>query len=167
MKKIFCSILCLLFVFCSALIVKAERITLDSNEIIDTPQATHMEWYISHISGKEKVLKVRYRWIGSNNEPIRFSDTNKSWNTWTCREVPDLNPTENNVDCTDSEAPYECCTGLGTGTCDEEDTCFNDVFGFEIRAQDVGTGIGVGLRTLIWNKMRVEVLTPGNNGTFD
>ena len=28
-------------------------------------------------------------------------------------------PFQDNADCTGSEAPYSCCTGAGTGTCDE------------------------------------------------
>jgi len=47
------------------------------------------------------------------------------------------------------------------------DTCFTDVFTFQIRAQDVGTPIGVGLRTLIWNRMKQDILTGGNDGSFD
>jgi hypothetical protein len=46
------------------------------------------------------------------------------------------------------------------------DTDFDDVFGFIVRQQDVGTKIGVGLRALIWNKFKSEVLTAGNDGTF-
>lgn len=60
-------------------------------------------------------------------------------------------------------------SGVNTWVCKDDgvDTCFSDIFGFQIRAQDVGTKIGVGLRTLIWNHFKSEVLTPGNSGTFD
>jgi len=47
-----------------------------------------------------------------------------------------------------------------------EDECFSDVFTFQVREVDVGTSIGHGLRTLIWNKMRPDILTGANNGTF-
>lgn len=46
-------------------------------------------------------------------------------------------------------------------------TCFTDVFSFQVRSQDVGTAIGAGLRQLIWNKFRADVLTGSNNGTFE
>lgn len=50
---------------------------------------------------------------------------------------------------------------------DGSSTCFSDVFGFVIRSGDVGTKIGAGLRTLIWNKMKADVLKVANNtGTF-
>lgn len=45
--------------------------------------------------------------------------------------------------------------------------CFTDVFSFQVRSQDVGTAIGAGLRQLIWNKFRRDVLTGSNNGTFE
>ena len=48
-----------------------------------------------------------------------------------------------------------------------DDSCFTDVFSFQIRQQDVDTSIGAGLRTLIWNQMKADVLTGGNDGTFD
>jgi hypothetical protein len=48
-----------------------------------------------------------------------------------------------------------------------EQTCFTETFGFAIRAQDVGSAIGVGLRNLLWNKMKADVLTGGNDGTFE
>lgn len=45
-------------------------------------------------------------------------------------------------------------------------TCFDDTFGFTIRAQDVGTTLGAGLKQLLWNKMKADVLSPGNDGTL-
>ena len=46
-------------------------------------------------------------------------------------------------------------------------TDFSDVFGFLMRCpQDGGVKIGVGLRTLIWNKVKASILTGGNDGTF-
>jgi hypothetical protein len=44
---------------------------------------------------------------------------------------------------------------------------FTDIFSFLIRQQDVGVKIGVGLRTLILNKFKADVLSAGNSGTFD
>jgi len=70
--------------------------------------------------------------------------------------------------CTGANEPWDCCTGSETGTCPEIlDTCFTDVFSFSIRTQDVGTSIGLGLRTLIWNQMKNDILTGVNDGTFD
>ena len=57
--------------------------------------------------------------------------------------------------------------GWRTWRCtNNEETCFSDVFSFQVRTQDVGTSIGVGLRTLIWNKFRSDILG-ANDGTFD
>ena len=88
---------------------------------------------------------------------------NKGWNTWNCVNTPV--PGENS-ECVAEDDPYDCCSGEGTGTCDDMlDTCFSDVFGFVIRSQDVGTPLGQGLRTLIYNAWRDDVI-PGNDGTF-
>jgi hypothetical protein len=142
----------------------ADRITLDSAETIDNPQAVALDWYVDRIDALNKTLTIKYRWIDANETPIRNRDSFQSWHTWQCRniEVPGTN-----AECIAAGDPYECCTGAGTGTCDDmQDTCFSDVFGFNIRTQDVGTSIGIGLRALIWNQMKQDILTTGNDGSF-
>ena len=144
--------------------VMADKIVLDSAETLSTPQATHMDWHVSKIDAKTKILQITYRWRDATDGTIHLG-SRSDWQRWSCR---DIEVPGENVDCTDALVPYECCTGLGTGTCDDmEDTCFSDVFGFTIRTQDVGTSIGLGLRTLIWNKMKADVLSPTNDGTFE
>ena len=143
----------------------ADSITLTDDEVLQVPTSKHMDWYVDRIDVDRKLLRIRYRWRGDNQEIIRLQDTKSAWLAWECRniEVPGTN-----AECVGVGDPYECCTGVGTGTCDDMiDTCFSDVFGFEIRTQDVGTGIGVGLRTLIWNQMKQDVLTGGNDGVFN
>ena len=155
------AVLVLLALPCWAL---ADRITLTDEETLSTPQAKYMDWHVSKIDAATKSLQVTYRWRNATEGTIFLGGRN-DWQTWTCRDIE--TPGEN-AECTDSLVPYECCTGLGTGTCDGmDDTCFTDVFGFIIRTQDAGTKMGVGLRTLIWNKMQADVLTGGNTGTFE
>lgn len=152
-------------IFILPLGVSADRVTLNSTEVLSTPNATHMDWYIDLIDAKTKTLRVRYRWLDSTGAPI-FLGNRTTWQTWSCRNVVD-NPITINADCVGVGDPWSCCTGVGTGDCDETVTDFSDIFTFKIRTQDVGTSIGVGLRTLIWNKMRADILTGGNNGTFE
>jgi len=154
----------LLFVllFVSAL-AYADRINLDSDETLSTPVSEALDWEIIKINAKEKILQVKYRWKDSDDAPI-FLGSSRTWMVWTCQNVSE----GNNDDCIDVDDPWDCCTGAGTGTCPEvTDTCFSDVFGFLVRSQDVDTKIGVGLRTLIWNKMRPDILTGDNDGTFE
>jgi hypothetical protein len=121
------------------------------------------DWYVSYISAATKTLTVRYYWEDATGNPIQL-DNRSAWQTWSCRDISQ----GDNASCTAAGEPWDCCTGAGTGTCPEAvDTCFSDVFGFQIRAQDVGTSIGIGLRTLIWNQMKVDILTGGNDGSFD
>ena len=144
----------------------ADRIVLDADETIDTPTAKKMDWEIYKISAGDKVLAVKYRWIDSAGNPIRNRDSNRSWHKWMCRNIADLHDASTE-DCTGAGEPAACCTGAGTGTCDDSDMCFSDVFGFAIRTQDVGTNIGVGLRSLIWTRMKDDVLSSGNDGDFE
>ena len=48
-----------------------------------------------------------------------------------------------------------------------DDQCFRDVFGFLIRPEDVDCKVGIALRKLIWFHFKQDVLTPGNDGTFE
>ena len=141
----------------------ADDITLDSNEVLIVPTATRIsEWEIIRISAASKILRVKYRWRAADDSLIKLERT--GWNYWTCRNTYQ----GNNESCTALDTPWDCCSDLETGTCPEiVGTCFSDVFGFQIRTQDVGTSIGAGLRTLIWNKMKSDILTGGNDGDFD
>ena len=123
-----------------------------------------MDWHISKIDAGNKYLEVTYRWLDAAGEPILLANR-RTWQVWRCRNIVD-NPDTVDEECLGIGDPWECCTGVGTGNCDETLTDFSDIFSFKIRAQDVGISIGVGLRTLIWNKMKGDILTPGNDGIF-
>jgi len=142
MRQSFFVIVFLMFCLCQ--ITWADEITLTSPETLSSPTAAKIGgWIVTKIDATNKVLQVQYRWLGTENNVIHLNSVNP-WYTWTCRDIVD-----------DPETPEN-----------EASTCFSDVFGFQIRAQDVGTKIGVGLRTLIWNKFKTSVI-PGNDGTFD
>jgi len=162
MKKVFPSIL-IAIMFCGVSI--ADTVLFTSPETIDTPTAVKMEWEVTKINASQQILKVGYRWLDTNSKPIRDND-GRIYHVWTCRNKADSNPLTD-AECTALGVPDECCTGAGTGDCDIVDTCFSDVFGFSIRQQDVGTSIGLGLRTLIWNQMKQDVLSGGNDGSFE
>lgn len=159
------ALIALLMVAVMSSLVLADTLTLDSTETLSTPQAVSMDWRVSNIDAAAKTLVVTYRWKDATGAPIFLQNRNHAWQTWECRNVEIAGE---NSECIASEDPYPCCTGAGTGTCDDmADTCFSDVFSFQIRSQDVGTSIGIGLRTLIWNQMKQDILTPGNDGEFD
>lgn len=164
MKKI---VLYILAFFIMAGVSLADEVTLNSTETIDTPIAAKIYWYVDYINVTDKTMKIKYRWLTSDGVSIRDKDSSNSSHIWTCVDTPDKYPDWNNVDCTAAGVPFSCCTGPQAGTCNDPSTCFTDVFKFNIRAIDVGTPIGIGLRTLIWNQMKGEILTPGNDGAFD
>ena len=140
----------------------ADRVTFNSAVTISTPSSPKMDWYIDYISALDEVLQVKYRWLDSSGNPILF-ESGRTWQMWDCKNVD----AQLAADCTAAGVPYPGCTGDGTGSgLDPGDDCFSDVFAFQIRNQDVGTSIGAGLRTLIWNKFKTDVL-PANTGTFD
>jgi hypothetical protein len=145
----------------------ADTVNLDTTETIDSPVATSMDWTVALIDAKKKVLSVRWRWLDATGNPIRDADSSRSFHVWQCRNIDDIHPFKSNSECVGAGDPYACCTGAGAGSCDDSDNCFSQVFSFSIREQDVGVSMGVGLRKLIWNKMRQDILSTGNNGTFE
>ena len=142
----------------------AETIILNSPHEITPSTALGLEWKVETLNSESSQLVVKYRWRGAGSRILMdVGSDNKGWNTWNCVNTPV--PGENS-ECVAEGDPYDCCSGEGTGTCDDMlDTCFSDIFGFEIRSQDVGTPLGQGLRTLIYNAWRDDVI-PGNDGTF-
>jgi len=166
MKKLFVLIIGLLVL--SSLAIKtsfADTVVLDNPETLSNPTSQNLRWKITLIDAETKTMVVSYYWRDdATGDPLYFGRRSQ-WKTWSCR---DIEVEGTNAECTDVEVPWACCTGAGTGTCDDMiSTCFSDVFKFLIRAQDVDTMIGVGLRTLIWNKFKADVLTGGNDGTFE
>jgi len=162
MKKL--AIALFLILVCPALVC-ADSITLNTNETLSVPESARIsDWEIIKINADQKIMTIRYRWRAGDDTVVQLGNR-QGWQFWTCqdRETPGTN-----AECLAAGDPYECCTGVGTGTCDDLlDSCFSDVFGFTIRSQDVGTKIGIGLRTLIWNQMKQDVLSGGNDGAFD
>lgn len=145
---------------------KAEEITLNTPETLEVPVAHKLNWTEVTLKRDRRQLIVRYQYLDASDSPIRRTRGEVNYN-WVCQDVED-DPATDNAQCTMDRFPWECCTGPGTGNCDETDTCFSDIFQFEIRAQDVGLMIGKGLRDLIWNKMKTDpsVISPGNDGSF-
>jgi hypothetical protein len=162
--------LLVLFVLFIPICLHADDIVLDSTENLAVPTATSIsEWEITKINAAKKEMIVKYRWRDGTGKLIRLN--RDGWLYWYCQDRwNDTNPV-NNDECTAAGVPDACCTGVGTGTCDDlvqTDSCFTDVFMYEINCpQDNGTKIGVGLRTLIWNQMKADILTGGNDGTFN
>lgn len=156
--------LTVLFIAAAVLPAQADRLTLTTPEPVNSPTAVRVEFDHFLFSVENAKLLVRYRFLDAANRPLLSNDGAGGWKIWECRDVPI--PGDND-ECTDGGEPFECCTGAGTGTCNGlAESCFSDIVRFQIRAQDVGTRIGIGLRQLIWNKMRQEV-TNNNNGTFE
>jgi hypothetical protein len=161
MKKIIISLLIAVLFVPAAY---ADRVVLNSTESLSTPTAAKMDWFIDNITPSAQVLRVKYRWLDASDGPIQLSGASSAWRTWECRN----RAAQLAADCTAAGEPYAGCTGAGTGeNLDPGDACFTDVFGFSIRSQDVGTTLGAGLRTLLWNQFRLDVLSTGNNGTFE
>ena len=146
-----------------ASVATAQDVTLSSPKNLDVPVATKVRWKEVKILPIEKKVIIKYEWLDADNTPIRQAGTFRSEQIFTCADVQ--TPGEN-AECTASGDPNPCCTGVGSGTCDGMvSTCFSETFGFTIRPQDAGQKIGVGLRTLLWNKLKAGIV-PGDTGTF-
>jgi len=160
MKSLFFA---LVMVVCFFNVSYGQVLTLNSPETLAVPTAAKLDLRNVTIDIGNKVMIVTYRFLTSADAVIPTSDSFTINRTWTCRDKP----TQLAADCTGVGVPYGGCTGVGTGTgLDPGSTCFTDTFAFVIRTQDVGVQIGKGLRALIWNKMKGDVLSAGNNATL-
>jgi len=145
MKKIF--LIAFMFLFYG--VAQADRLTLTTPQLVAPPEATDIEVakYVFDIEDRTNLLTVTFYYLDADGNRIYGLDE-KIRQNWRCRNIAD-NPT----------TPE-----------DETNTCWSDVIRYAIRCpQDEGTFIGIGLRTLIWNKMKNDpsIVTPGNDGTFD
>ena len=130
-------------------VAQADKITLNTPQLVAPPEATDIEVakYIFDIENRTNQLIVIFYYLDASGNRIYGLDE-KIEQKFRCRNIAD-NP---------STAE------------DETSTCWSDVIRYAIRCpQDEGTIIGIGLRTLIWNKMKNDpsIVTPGNDGTFD
>jgi len=145
MKKIF--LIAFMFLFCG--VAQADRLTLTTPQLVAPPEATDIEVakYVFDIEDRTNLLTVTFYYLDADGNRIYGLDE-KIRQNWRCRNIAD-NPT----------TPE-----------DETNTCWSDVIRYAIRCpQDAGQFIGIGLRTLIWNKMKNDpaIVTPGNDGIFD
>lgn len=161
MRKIF---LVLFFLLAFTSVGQGQVLTLDSPEILAVPTATKLNLKQINIDIANNMVEVIYRFVDLEGRDIPITGISGSLDRrWVCRDIP-AQLAEN---CTGVGEPYVGCTGVGTGTgLNPGSTCFKDTFSFVIRTQDAGTPIGKGLRALIWNKMRKDVLTGTNNAVL-
>ena len=124
--------------------VSADMITLNADDVETKPATEKINLLKIQINLPAKVMRIAYQRLDENLAPIR-DNYGEEIRIWTCRNHAD-----------DPETPG-----------DEFSTCFNDVFGFDIRSQDVGTALGLGLRNLIWNQMKQDILITATDGSFD
>ena len=165
MKK---ALLVITLLLLAASVVSADVIVLDTPESLSVPTAPRLVWDEIRINNQGKILRVFYHWENADGTQIR-NTSGRTQNIWRCFDRAEI-PAFDVGTCIDIDDPHPCCTGAGTGTgCPElvpAVTCFTDTFGFTIRQVDVDTKLGLGLRALIWSKMKDDILTPGNDGTF-
>jgi len=138
----------LLIIVLSALLFAAvswaDEITLNNPEALAPPTAVKIDFRQIKINLNPNWLELDFRFLDVNGEEI-LGPNGRTQRLWRCQNMIDNPTTPEN----------------------EASTCFTDLFMFVIRAQDVGTPIGRGLRNLIWNKMKSDVLSGGNDGTFN
>ena len=149
MKKF--SVALFIVMFCVGSAYAGIKITLNTNEQLSVPTAVAMEWEQVNIDINRKTVTIVYHWLDAGENVILVAGKRNPDYRWYCIDRPEVladPPIDNTV-----VAPAQ--------------TCFSDTFGFSIRAQDEGTTLGTGLRTLLWNKMKADLLTGGNDGTFE
>jgi len=159
MKKLFVVLFLVIFLAECAF---ADTAILNDPEQMAPPEATWITFKNVFIDLESKTIVVRYAY---GNESGAILKDGRIVHTWVVRNIPD-NPETDVTNCIGPGDPYSCCTGVGTGNCDETNPEFNNLFLFVIRSQDVGRAIGRGLRDLIWHRMKDDILSEGNDGSF-
>ena len=126
----------------------ADKLTLNAPQTEVSPIVTEVDWrnINLNIGNRDNVMTLHYFKLNAAGQRIPMTN-GKVRRTWICRNIADDPVTQ----------------------VDETSTCWDDIFMFEIRTQDVGTPIGRGFRALIWNQMKNDptVIDVGNDGTFD
>jgi hypothetical protein len=141
----------------------AQPINLNSPQTFSQPQSQRAVWQRIVIEPRQRRMRVDYYWTDAQDNRIEVGG--RVDQTWVCR---DLETPGENSECTGVGTPHACCTGVVTGTCDGlEESCFSDIFDFTIPQGAVGQQFGAGFRTLLKNAWRDNVLSQGNDGTFE
>jgi hypothetical protein len=138
--------------------VHSQTFNLDSPHTLQPSESQKIIWDEISIFPDQKKLVVKYRWVTPGGADI--SVFGRAQQEWVCRDIV---ITGANATCVSAGVPDPCCTGLGTGTCDDDDLCFSDIFTFPIPGGAVGQPIG----TLVKNAWRDRTLSGGNDGTFE
>ena len=170
----------------------ADNGTLGSPLQLQPTEAISLDWDFS-LGTSQNAITGKHRWKAAEGRIINLPNSGGGgWIHWVLKNYQmDSVPATSNDDCTDVDTPEDCCTGLGTGTCDDlvnvqngdcvaegdPSSCCVDVdigvcrawsdtalFNCGASACD-GYILGVGLRTLIINQWK-KVFCPGCTITF-
>ena len=186
----------LIALFAVPFISIADTGTLDSPLTLQPQDAVTIEWDFN-LGTFENRVTGRHRWKAADGTVIYLPESDhRGWIQWTLRNYQrDSVPDYSNGECTASGVPDACCTGEGTGTCDDlvdvqnGDCTADGLVGTQAvsccTAEDVGVCrgwsdtalfscgssacdnyiIGVGLRTLIMNQWK-KLYAPNSTITF-
>jgi hypothetical protein len=120
----------------------ATKITLNSAQQLASPNATWIEWRKILMKLDEKTIDATLVWHGADGViPV-------NGNVEVCkvlRNIPD-----------DPETPGN-----------EKDNKFNKCWKYTIKAEDVDKDLGQILVKQIWQEIKAELLTGGNDGTIE
>lgn len=141
----------------------SQTIPLNSTETLAVPTATSVNIRKIEVNVNSKQIEVTYRFLDSNNNAIPMKEVAGIDRKWKCFDLP----AENVANCTGLEQPYKCCTGVGTGTdCFGGDLCWSNSYADDIKSGEVDNKIGKRFLKRIWDLLKVNILTAGNDGTL-
>lgn len=151
MKK-FLFIICLTIVLgISQIGIAADIVNVDPPKSISPSTVDRLE-IIEYriIPGNPNVLVIRYRWQDVTSGEYSHQNRTQTFYIFNHPDNPDTDVTL----CTGPGVPFDCCTGIGAGDCDESTTDFTDIFGYTIQAGDIGKVLGPALKRAILNKLK-------------
>lgn len=112
MKKPSLILIAILFFVCSAYAGKEALVT---PKVLSPLEAHGIDsGFEVYANADNEQVRYSFYWLDSTGKNI----TAEGKQLFTCRDWDAL-PSESNEDCTALDTPYDCCTDLATGTCDD------------------------------------------------
>jgi hypothetical protein len=144
----------------AAFSVKADVFNLTEPVTVAQPEAVAVDIRGQIFEPRIPRIRVIYRALDVNDTPIPELDGAATDRTFICDGA-------DSTQCTGVETPWTCCTGLGTGVCEDADMCYSDIADYVLEFAPTGWTFAYGFNIFIRNQMCEQIpLLTGKCGTF-
>lgn len=126
--------------------VMADELNLSAAETLQPVEAYKIkDWEITKLNFKQKIMLIRYRYADADGNVLYQGNNRGGYLYWLCENALADDP----------------------DTTLDETTCFDGIWEFAIRQQDVGATLKVATRTLLENRAKQKgIISSGNTVTY-